>query len=134
MLEGVDLVRDGKAEKGAQDHSKATYEGWCRCDLVRINWHLPLQTTWNLIRGANPQPGAWTTLGDVHVSIFDCVKVSEAKSVQPGKVTAVGEDGITVAAADGQLLVKRLKSAGGKKLDAAEWAAETGIKEGAKFV
>jgi methionyl-tRNA formyltransferase len=134
MVEGVDLVRDGKAEKIAQDHSKATYEGWCRGDLVRINWHLPLQTTWNLIRGANPQPGAWTTLGDTRVSIFDCVKISEPKSVQPGKVTAVGEDGITVAAADGQLLVKRLKSAGGKKLAAAEWAAETGIKEGAKFV
>jgi len=134
MLEGVDLVRDGKAEKVAQDHSKATYEGWCRGDLVRINWHLPLQTTWNLIRGANPQPGAWTTLGDTRVSIFDSVKISEPKSVQPGKVTAVGEEGIAIAAADGQLLVKRLRSNGGKKLDAAEWAAETGIKPGAKFV
>ncbi len=134
MVEGVDLVRAGKAEKAEQDHPKATYEGWCKGDLVRINWHLPLQTTWNLIRGANPQPGAWTTLGEDRVSIFDCVRVREPKSVQPGKITAVGVDGITVAAADGQLLVKRLKPAGGKKLDAAEWAAEAGIKKGAKFV
>ena len=44
MLESVNLVRDGKAPKIEQDHSRATYEGWCRGDLVRINWHMPTQT------------------------------------------------------------------------------------------
>ncbi|HSS66522.1 MAG TPA: formyltransferase family protein, partial [Gammaproteobacteria bacterium] len=80
MLEGVNLVRDGKAPRVDQDHSKATYEGWCRRDLVRINWHMPLQISWNLIRGANPQPGAWTRFEDTEVSIFDCEKVPEPKS------------------------------------------------------
>ena len=30
MVESVDLVREGRAPKIPQDHSKATYEGWCR--------------------------------------------------------------------------------------------------------
>ncbi|MDX1514423.1 MAG: methionyl-tRNA formyltransferase [Gammaproteobacteria bacterium] len=133
MLEGVDLVRDGKAPKVDQDHSKATYEGWCKGELVRINWHMPLQTTWNLVRGANPQPGAWTTFDGNRLSIFDSEKIREPKSVQPGQVISVGGDGVAVAAADGQLLVKRVRPDGAKKMAAAEWAEMAGVKPGARL-
>ncbi len=133
MLESVDLVRDGKAPRVDQDHSKATYEGWCRGDLVRINWHMPTQVTWNLIRGCNPAPGAWTTFEDTRVSLFDSRKVHEAKSVQPGQVLAVGDAGIHVATADAQILVERVRPEKGKKVPAAEWAGAVGLKAGARF-
>ena len=133
MLESVDLVREGSAPKIEQDHSNATYEGWCRGDLVRINWHMPTTTTWNLVRGCNPAPGAWTTLEGTRVAIFDCARVDEAKSVQPGEVTRIGDDGVQVATADGQLLVKRVRPGGGKKVVAAEWAREAGLGEGTRL-
>lgn len=133
MLESVDLVREGKAPRVDQDHSRATYEGWCRGDLVRINWHMPTQVTWNLIRGCNPQPGAWSTFDGTKVSIFDARKVPEAKSVQPGQVVAITQEGVQVATADGQILVQRVRPEKGKKVTAAEWAAEVGLKEGARF-
>ncbi len=133
MVESVDLVREGRAPKIPQDHSKATYEGWCRADLVRINWHLPTRTTWNLIRGCNPAPGAWTTWEGVKVAVFDSARVPEARSVQPGQVTRVGEEGVQVATADGQILVKRVRPEGGKKAPAADWAREAGLAAGARF-
>ncbi len=133
MLESVDLVREGKAPKIEQDHSQATYEGWCRGELVRINWHMPMQTTWNLIRGANPAPGAFTTFEGDKLSIFDSKKILEAKSVQPGQITSIGDDGITVATSEGQILVQRVRPEKGKKVAASEWAAEAGLKVGARF-
>ena len=133
MLESVDLVRAGRAPKIPQDHSKATYEGWCRGDLVRINWHLPTRTTWNLIRGCNPAPGAWTTWEGVKVAVFDSLRIPEARSVQPGQVTRVGEEGVQVATADGQILVRRVRPAGGRKTPAADWARATGLVAGARF-
>jgi len=133
MLESVDLVRSGEAPKIAQDHSQATYEGWCREDLVRINWHLPMQTTWNLIRGCNPAPGAWTMFEDTEVAVFDCVKVSEARSVQPGEITRIGDDGVQVATADGQILLKRVRPDRARKVPAAEWAEEAGLRVGARL-
>ena len=133
MLESVDLVRSGKAPRIEQDHSKATYEGWCRGDLVRINWHMPMQTTWNLIRGCNPAPGAWTTFEGVKVAVFDSVRMEDARSVQPGEVTRIGNDGVQVATADGQILVKRVRPAGSKKVPAAEWAGEVGLGEGSRL-
>jgi methionyl-tRNA formyltransferase len=133
MLEAIDLVRDGKAPKLDQDHSKATYEGWCRGDLVRINWHMPTQITWNLIRGCAPAPGAWTTFGDSKIFIFDSKKINDAKSVQPGQVVAISDAGIQVATSEGQILVERLRADKGKKIPAGEWAAEVDLKEGKRF-
>lgn len=133
MLEAVDLVRAGNAPRVPQDHAQATYEGWCRGDLVRVNWHMPTQVTWNLIRGCNPQPGAWTTFDGIKVSLYDCRKLPEALSIQPGQVSKVSDAGVQVATADGQLLVERLRPEGGKKVGAAEWAAAAGVKEGSRF-
>ena len=133
MLEAVDLVRDGKAPKIEQDHSKATYEGWCRGDLARINWHMPTQTTWNLIRGCNPAPGAWTTWEDGKVFLFDAKKIADAKSVQPGQVVDVTDAGIAVATSEGQILIERVRADKGKKIPAAEWAAEVDLKPGKRF-
>ena len=133
MIESVDLVRNGNAPRIEQDHAKATYEGWCRGDLVRINWHMPTQTTWNLIRGCNPAPGAWTTCEGVKLAVFDSTRVAEARSVQPGEVTRIDDQGVQVATADGQVLIKRLRPEGGKKVPAVEWAREAGLGEGARL-
>ena len=133
MLESVDLVRDGKAPRIEQDHSKATYEGWCRGDLVRINWHLPTQTTWNLIRGCNPAPGAWTTFDGAKVAVFDSARVAEARSVQPGEITRIGDEGVHVATADAQILVKRVRPDGARKVPAVEWAVAAGLREGSRL-
>ncbi len=130
MLESVDLVRDGRAPKIAQDNSKSTYEGWCRDADVEIDWSKPTQTIWNLIRGANPQPGAWTRHGDNTLKIFDCARQSAADGAGPGEVTAVGDDGISVACGDGRIQIQRLRPQGAKKMTAAEYLVDSAVKVG----
>lgn len=51
MLEAVDLVRDGKAPKIEQEHSKKTYESWCKKEDVEIDWSKAAAEIYNLIRG-----------------------------------------------------------------------------------
>ena len=133
MLESVDRVREGAAPRLGQDHAAATYEGWCRHELVKVNWHMPLQTTWNLVRGSDPAPGAWTTFEGKVLKLHDARKVAGAKSVQPGEVTALDEESVTVAAPDGQLRVGRVRPAGERKTGAGEWAARAGVRVGARF-
>lgn len=133
MLESVDLVRDGKAAKIPQDESQATYEGWCRDEDVEIDWNKPVQEVWNLIRGANPQPGAWTRHGEGSVKIFDCAKQAAAPGASPGQVTAAGDEGISVACADGQIQIQRLRPQAGKKVGAAEYLLESPMAVGDKL-
>ena len=128
MLEGVDLVREGKAPKIAQDESKATYESWCRKDDAGIDWRAPAESVHNLIRGCNPQPAAWTTHDGQIVQVFDCARV-DGGSV-PGEVIAIDESGVLVAAGDGAILIQRVRPEGAGKIAAGEFAAQSGLAVG----
>ncbi|MEO3430419.1 methionyl-tRNA formyltransferase [Pelagibius sp. CAU 1746] len=131
MCECVDLVRDGKATKTPQDHSKATYESWCRKADAEIDWSKPVDEVYNLIRGTNPQPGAWTTCNGNELKVFDSRKVDG--SGEPGTVLAVDGDSFTVAAQGGAIRIERVRPHDDKKISAGDFAAKSGLAEGAKL-
>ena len=131
VLEVCDLFRSGNPPRMVQDESKATYESWCKKKDAEIDWRKPAAEVYNLIRGTNPAPGAWTTIGGEEVQIYDSAK-SDAEGA-PGEVVSVTEDGVSVAAQGGAVLVKRVRPKGGDKMAAAEWAASAGISTGTKL-
>ena len=133
MLEAVDMVRDGTAPKIVQDEAQATYEGWCRKDDVQIDWSKPVAEVWNLIRGADPQPGAWSILNGQEVYIYDAKKSVGDLGGAPGEVTAVQPDSFTVAAQGGHIRVLRVRPAGGKKVAAEEFIGSAGLQQGMRF-
>ena len=132
MLEGVDLVRDGNAPKVVQDESKATYESWCRAADVEIDWSKPVDEVYALIRGANPQPGAWTRHDGNTLQVFDCRKAEDGSGA-PGEVIAIGGDGVKVAAGDGAINLQRVRPEGDKKLTAADFVPGSGLSVGARL-
>ena len=132
MLEAVDFIAAGNAPRSVQDSSKASYQSWCKREHAEIDWSKPVDEVYNLIRGTNPQPGAWTTCGGKTLQIFDSAKLSN-RAGAPGEITAVGEEGITVAAQGGAILVKRVRPEGEGKMPAAEFAASAGIATGARL-
>jgi methionyl-tRNA formyltransferase len=133
LLEAVDLVRAGTAPRIVQDESQATYEGWCKKEHVQVDWQKPLQEIWNLIRGADPQPGAWTTHEGTTVQLLDARKVPGAAPGRPGEVTAVDEAGVTIAASGGQILVTRVRPEGGQKVSAGAFAKSAGLRPGVRL-
>lgn len=132
MLEAVDLVRDGNAPKIDQDHSKKTYESWCKKEDVELDWSKPAAEIYNMIRGANPSPGAWSTLDGKTVQIFDAAR-SDDISGTPGEVTAISDDGISVAAAGGGIVIKRVRYESKDKIPAADFVSQSGLQTGARF-
>ena len=128
VLEVCDLFRAGNPPRQPQDESKATYESWCRKKDVQIEWAQPAADVYNMIRGANPQPGAWTTLNGGEVQLYDA-RPAEGDGT-PGEVVSVSEDGVTVQCAGGRILLERVRPAGGGKVPAAEWAAQAGVSAG----
>lgn len=132
MCEAVDLVRAGKAPKIPQDHSQATYEGWCRPEDVEIDWSRPVKQVYDLIRGANPQPGAWTRCDTDVLQIFDCRRLPAGPG-QPGEIVAVEADAFVVAAQGGAIRVMRVRPQGGEKMAAGDYVAMTGLKAGSRL-
>jgi methionyl-tRNA formyltransferase len=132
MLEAVDLVRNGKAPKIEQDHSKKTYESWCKKEDVELDWRKPVADVYNMIRGANPSPGAWTTLDGKTVQIFDAAR-DDGISGAPGEVTAISDDGISVAASGGGIVIKRVRYESKDKIPADDFVTQSGLDMGARF-
>jgi methionyl-tRNA formyltransferase len=132
MLEAVDLIAAGDAPRIVQDHDKASYESWCKRKDAEIDWSKPVDEVYNLIRGTNPQPGAWTTCGGKTLQIFDSAKIANGAGA-PGEITEVNDEGITVAARGGAILIKRVRPEGAGKITAAEFAADAGLTTGARL-
>jgi len=135
MLEAADLVLAGKHREIVQDESQATYEGWCRAAEGRIDWAKPIDQVYNLIRGCNPAPGAWTTLAGKKVQLFDARKHVFRRFADVagkiGEISDVAEASFKVTAQGGIVEVLRARGEDGKKLSGGEFARANGIANGA---
>ena len=134
MLEAADLVVAGKHKEVVQDESAATYEGWFRANEAKVNWHNHVDFIHNLIRAADPAPGAWTTVGGKKLQLFGSrkhpVRTFGAVKGKVGEVTDIGAESMRVTAQGGQIEVTKVKPEEGKKVSAAEWARAAGVAAG----
>jgi methionyl-tRNA formyltransferase len=137
MLEAADLVVAGRHKEIVQDESQATYEGWCREAEARIEWSRPVEHIYNLIRGCNPAPGAWTTLNGAKLQIFDCRKIRFRRFADVkggiGEIAEVGEQSFKITAHGGQIEVLRARLADGKKIAGGELAQTAQLAAGTKL-
>ena len=122
MIEGLDLVQAGIFLKHNQRLDDGSYESWFNKDVAHIDWSKSADDVYNLIRACNPAPGAWTELNGTEIQIYDCTRIEGEGS--PGELVDVLDDGITMQANDGRILIKRLRPKGGKKQLATEWIAQ----------
>ena len=130
MVESVEMVRNGTAPRLEQDESQATYQGWCKAEHCVVDWGKPIGDTYNLIRGADPSPGAGTTHSGDTLQLYNASKSDEDTGADAGVVVEVAEAGLRVAAPGGSLLIGRVKPQGGGKVAAQEWAASAGVSAG----
>jgi methionyl-tRNA formyltransferase len=134
MLEAADLVVSGKHTETVQDEAQASYEGWCRSAEARIDWAKPVGQIYDLVRGCNPAPGAWTTLAGKKLYIYDARKIVFRRFAdvvgKVGQIAAIDDQAIRITAQGGQIEVLRLRHEDGKKMGAAEFARSAGVGAG----
>ncbi len=134
MLEAADLVVSGKHTETVQDEANASYEGWCRTAEAKVDWAKPIDQVYNLIRGCNPAPGAWTTFNGKKLQIFDGRKTLFRRFADvPGKIGEVNDvtpQSFKVTAQGGMIEVLKAKFEDGKKVSGGEAAQAGGIGPG----
>lgn len=128
VLEVCDLFRAGNPPHSEQDESAATYERRCVKKHAKVDWNKPVKQVYDLIRGTNPAPGAWTMHDGAELSVYDSARV-------PGdgissRIIDISDAGVTVQCIGGRIQIKRVKPAGGGKQPAADWAKSAGLSVG----
>jgi len=130
MAEAVRLIESGIAPRIEQDESLASYDPLCRDPHVAIDWSRPARQVYDLVRGADPQPGAWAIHRGEKVRLFDC-RLGVSSTGEPGCVVSIGEHGAEIALDGATLLVRRLRLGDSpKKVPPAELAREGRISAG----
>lgn len=128
VLEVCELFRGGNPPHIKQDESQATYERRCTKKHAHIDWFKPVDQVYNLIRGTNPAPGAWTTHAGEELSVYDSAIVPGDGVA--GRVMEISDDGVAIQSVGARILVKRVKPKGGAKVAASEWAASCKLAVG----
>ncbi|MDD2676099.1 MAG: methionyl-tRNA formyltransferase [Methylacidiphilaceae bacterium] len=137
VVEALDRLASGSAERVAQDPTKATYARKLSKEDGEIDWS---RDKWEIhahVRAMNPWPVAYTWLRDGGqarmLKIFGTI-VSIRASGRPGEVVRIDPHGILVAAGkSGGLLLRDLQVEGKRRMAAAEFARGVRLTVGSVF-
>jgi methionyl-tRNA formyltransferase len=95
-----------------------------------VNFEKPVKDVYNLIRGCDPQPGAYTTYHGKRVRFYEARMSSATARQQSGEIVAIDEGSVQIAAKDGILQIGKLRVDKGEKIGPAEFAKLIGGKVG----
>jgi methionyl-tRNA formyltransferase len=133
IVESVALIKSGEAPKLSQDDSLATYEPPCDDRVAAVDWSKPASDIYNLIRGCDPQPGAYSTIKGSKVRFYHARLLEATTDKVPGEIVDIDAGAIVVALDGGSLGIGKIRDAAGAKMDAADFARNAGLQVGMKF-
>ncbi len=130
ILEAVDLIDAGKAKPQVQDESRASHQPLVTDEVAAIDLGRSAREIDRLVRGCDPQPGAFVRIRGQVVRLFDAR--FEPGGGTPGEVVSVDDKGMVLALKEGRLHVGRVRADAAKE-KAIEYAQRTGVAAGERF-
>jgi methionyl-tRNA formyltransferase len=133
IVEAIELIKIGKAPRIPQDESKATYEPPCDDRVAFVNFEKSIKDIYNLIRGCDPQPGAYTIFKGKKVRLYDAKIFPSAIKKQSGEIVSIEEESLQIAVKDGVIRVSKLRVDKGEKIGPIKFAQLVDLKIGDRF-
>ena len=125
LLKAIELLAQGKAKRIPQEDSRVTYAPSLKREQCKIHWDKTSLEIVNLIRGLSPWPSAETGWNGKQLKVFSAQTAdTKVEAGEPGKVPLTGQvlsiekEGITVAALQGQVLLKEVQPPGKRRMSA----------------
>src|SRR5262249_55532924 len=109
VLESVHLIKSGKAPAIVQDESLATYDPICRDEHAKVDFSKSAREIYNLVRGCDPQPGAYADLSGKRLRMYEPALESSGASAAPGTILSIDNRGLSIALAGATLIVKKAR-------------------------
>ncbi len=134
LLESVELIKTSMAPRITQNEEEATYEPPCDDQVAGIGWDKTALDIYNLVRGCDPQPGAYAFWEKEKVRFYNAGLLPEDTTEEPGTIVRIDSGGIHVAVKGGKLKIGKVRSESTGKITAADYASESGMNPGDRFV
>lgn len=117
LVEALKIIEEGKVEFISQDEHLSAYAPKLKKETGVIDWMKEAKDIYNLIRGTQGWPGAFTKYKNKKLKIYEAGliirEVNFKRNTQPGEIVSLGKDGsIIVATGKGYLSILRLQPEG----------------------
>jgi len=130
LRDALALIDGGIPPRIVQDESIATYEPLCRDEHARIDFAKSGGDVHNLIRGCDPQPGAYAFLDGRQLRLFEPTIEAELPA-SPGTIISANPDGLRIALRHASIVVRRVRLEPNRnKVAPAELAASGELRSG----
>ncbi len=134
LYETLRNFKKGKVASIPQDGSKATYAPLLKKEDGLIDWSKSTEEIFNLVRGVNPWPSAYTYLNSkmlkIHRTAIDKTSVLKGNS---GEIVDVTKNKLVVATGKGNLSILELQLEGKKKMPIEEFLQGHKLEKGTRF-
>jgi methionyl-tRNA formyltransferase len=130
MADAVELIKRGKASRLPQIESEATYEPPCDDRVASVDFEKSIKDIYNLIRGCDPQPGAYTTVKGKKVRLYDAKMDFLPVDKPSGEILSIDERGIQISVKGGLIRIGKLRVDKGEKIGPREFASSVDLKRG----
>jgi len=135
LLQALEAIANNKHQLIKQDGAKISLAPLMKKEDGLINWRLPAENLYNLIRGCLDWPGAFTHLKEKTIKVWAAIIDSkENADAQPGEIIRLSKEGILVKTGKGNLLIKELQPESGKRMAADVFLQGHKLKIGNKFI
>ena len=134
LIETLEQLSAGTLQRTPQT-GESNYAPMLTRETGHIDWRKPAQQVHDLVRGLNSWPGAYTFLKGEKYKIWRTKVTGAQTEAQPGAIlTADLQQGLQVAAGDGQVLaITELQAPGKKKMPVTAYLNGHGIALPAAF-
>ena len=121
LLQTIKQIAEGSVVRNKQNDAKASYAPLLTKELERINWLLPAQEIYNLVRGLNPWPVAFSIFKGKKLKIWQTKVIDNVTIGEIGTVLSLTETGFTVQTGKGILEILELQPESKRKMTAKDF-------------
>jgi len=128
LVKTLELIKLNKAPRTVQDDSESSYAPMLDSKTGCINWQNSAQDIYNLVRGLNPWPVAYTMYKGTKMKIWKCSIASGSSIEEPGKIIEVDKSGFYVSTGSKILLIEEIQMPGSRRMTVDEYIRGNAIE------
>lgn len=134
LVETLRQIEEGIAPRTPQNHELASYAHKIQKEEGEIDWSMSAKDIYNLVRGMNPWPGAYTWYDGKIFKLWETRIGQKINGGQPGQVMELDlEQGILVQTGDGGLWLTKVQPASKRRMDAGDYLNGYNLEKGEVF-
>ena len=119
LVQVVDAIADGTV-RAEQQEGEVTLAPKLSLADGALDWTMPAENVYNVVRGVTPEPGAFTTVDGARLKVLEAAIARELPRLAPGELALSGR-AVLVGTATDPIELLTVHPAGRTAMDAASW-------------